>query len=174
MYILWCTCNTSSVSRIEILVGHEIAYSNSWIRGEHFDMTKWKPMEECQYTVSYGDLVNGGYFMLPKMLLLNLKLKLLGKQKPVLEKSYPGSTSIVKHAHRILACTESFLPYEIRITREGVESIGFTDLDGMLRQDVGPKYGTFSAHPIIDPNTGEMYFFSRNGGPDALPHVAYG
>ena len=167
-------CNPSSILRIEIIKRDEIAYSNSWIRGEHMDMTKWKPMEACQFNVGYGDLVNGGYFMLPMMLLLNLNSKLLGIEKPVLEKSYPGSTSIVKHAHRTLACTESFLPYEISIKREGVKSIGFTDLDGMLRQNAGPKYGTFSAHPIIDPNTGEMFFFSKNGGPDSLPHVAYG
>ena len=137
-------------------------------------MTSWKPMQKCTYAVYFGDMVTGGYFTIPRMLLLKLKLKLLGIQKPILEKSYPGSTSIVKHAHRTLACTESFLPFEIKIKRDGIESIGFTDLDGMLKHDVGPQYGTFSAHPITDPNTGEMFFFSRNGGPDSLPQVAYG
>ena len=58
--------------------------------------------------------------------------------------------------------------------QQGVKSIGFTDLDGMLLQNKGPKYGTFSAHPIIDPDTGEMFFFSKNGGPDSLPQIAYG
>ena len=45
-------------------------------------------------------------------------------EPPVFEKSMPGSTSVVKHAHRTLTSTESWLPYEIRIKREGVQSIG--------------------------------------------------
>ena len=45
-------------------------------------------------------------------------------EPPVFEKSQPGSTSVVKHAHRTLTSTESWLPYEIRIKREGVQSIG--------------------------------------------------
>ena len=138
------------------------------------DMTTWEPMKECPYGISFGDMVNGGYFFLPKMILLKLKLRLLGRKAPIIEKTQPGSTSIVKHAHRTLASTESFLPYEIKITKDGVESMGFTDLHGMLKQNIGPNYGTFSAHPIIDPDTGEMFFFSKNGGPDALPQAAYG
>ena len=93
---------------------------------------------------------------------------------PVFEKSQPGSTSVVKHAHRTITCTESWLPYEIRIKRNGVQSIGFTDLDGLLKQESGPKYAAFSAHPIIDPETEEMFFFSRNGGPGAMPRILYG
>ena len=138
------------------------------------NMATWEPMTECPYSIGFGDIVNGGYFFRLRMLLGNLKLKLLGIKIPVLEKSQPGSTSIVKHADRVFACTESYLPYEISIRKEGAKSIGFTDLDGMLVQSSGPKYGTFSAHPIIDPDTGEMFFFSKNGGPDSLPQAAYG
>merc|ERR1712141_751932 len=56
---------------------------------------------------------------------------------------------------------------------DGVQSIGFTDLDGILRQDTGPKFAAFSAHPLIDPDTEEMFFFSRNGR-DSRPRIAYG
>ena len=94
-------------------------------------------------------------------------------ERPMFEKTQPGSTSVVKHAHRLIACTESFLPYEIQIKREGVKSIGFTDLEGILRQDTGPKFAAFSAHPLIDPDTEEMFFFSRNGR-DSRPRIAYG
>ena len=92
----------------------------------------------------------------------------------MLEKTQPGSTSVVKHAHRVIASTEAYLPFEIRVKRDGLQSLGFTDFDGMLQQDVGPKFATFSAHPIIDPDTEEMFFFSKNGGPDALPQIYYG
>ena len=138
------------------------------------DMKTWKPMTECPYSIGFGDIVNGGYFIFPKMLLTKLKMKLMGIETPPLEMSQPGSTSVVKHAHRVLACTESYLPYEINVGKHGVNSIGFTDLDGMLLHTTGPKHGTFSAHPIIDPDTGEMFFFSKNGGPDSLPQIAYG
>ena len=149
--------------------------SNSWVRGEHMDMKTWKPMQKCPYgTAGFGDIVNGGYFIFPKMLLTKWKLKLLGVELKPLERNQPGSTSVVKHAHRVLTCTESYLPYKIKIGKNGLQSVGFTDLDGMLLQSKGPKYGTFSAHPIIDPDTEEMFFFSKNGGPDALPQVAYG
>ena len=137
-------------------------------------MQTWEPMQECPYSIGFGDIVNGGYFVFPKLLLSKLKLKLLGIEMPPIERFQPGSTAVVKHAHRVLTCTESVLPYEIKIRKEGIESIGFTDLDGMLLQTTGPKYGTFSAHPRIDPETGEMFFFSKNGGPDSLPQVAFG
>ena len=173
-HCVW-SLNVYLIFRIEFSKSKEILFSNSWIRGEHMEMTNWQPMQECPFMINFGDVVNGGYFFLPKMFLLKLKSSLLGgKPRPILEKAQPGSTSVVKHANRILACTESYLPYEITIKKQGIKSIGFTDLDGMLKQKNGPKYGTFSAHPIIDPNSGEMFFFSKNGGPDALPQVAYG
>ena len=137
-------------------------------------MNTWEPMKECPYSVGFGDLVNGGHFIFPRMLLIKLKMKILGKEIPPLETSQPGSTSVVKHGNRVLTCTESYLPFEIEIGKGGVKSVGFTDLDGMLVQTTGPKYGTFSAHPIIDPDTKEMFFFSKNGGPDSLPQVAFG
>ena len=160
--------------RIQFSESNEIILSNSWVRGEHMDMTNWKPMQDCPYSVGFGDIVNGGYFVFPKLILSNLKLKLMGKKIPPIEMFQPGSTAVVKHAHRVLTCTESVLPFEIKITTDGVKSVGFTDLNGMLIQTTGPKYGTFSAHPIIDPETGEMFFFSKNSGPESLPHVAYG
>ena len=87
----------------------------------------------------------------------------------MLEKTQPGSTSVVKHAHRVIASTEAYLPFEIHVKRDGLQSLGFTDFDGMLQQDVGPKFATFSAHPIIDPDTEEMFFFSKNGQVDPNP-----
>ena len=161
------------------------------------DMNKWKPDQICNYGVAFGDRIDGGSYLLWRLQLLNWKIKLLDISKynspiyqqkfvwlsinlffclelPVFEKSQPGSTSVVKHAHRTITCTESWLPYEIRIKRNGVQSIGFTDLDGLLKQESGPKYAAFSAHPIIDPETEEMFFFSRNGGPGAMPRILYG
>ena len=48
--------------------------------------------------------------MLPKIFLLKLKNRLLGVKETIMEmkKQHPGSTSIIRHAHRTLACTEAF------------------------------------------------------------------
>ena len=45
------------------------------------DMTKWKPNQICPYGIGFGDMMDGGYFMLPRILLLGLKLKLMGIRK---------------------------------------------------------------------------------------------
>ena len=64
--------------RIEIAGDHTIKYSNAWIRGDHMDMKRWKPNQICPYGIGFGDIVDGGYFMLARIQLLQLKLKLLG------------------------------------------------------------------------------------------------
>ena len=85
----------------------------------------------------------------------------MGLEMAPLEMSKPRSTSVVKRAHRVLACTESYLPYEINVGKQGIKSIGQTDLDWMLLHTTGPKHGTFSAYPIIDPDTGDMFFLLK-------------
>ena len=42
-----------------------------------------------------------------------------------------------------------------------------------LIDQVGPKDGTFSAHPRRDPSTGTLYYFAKNSGPDSLPLLAF-
>ena len=138
------------------------------------NLSTWKPMRKCPYRMEYGDIINGGFLLLPKIFLLRLKNRLLGVKETVMEKRYPGSTSIVRHAHRTLACTEVFLPYEILIKRDGVDSIGFTDFDGFLKQSEGSKYVPFPAHPRIDPVTKELYFVSRINVPAPLPQLFFG
>ena len=136
------------------------------------NMSTWKPLRKCPYSVEYGDIINGGFLLNSKIFLLKLKNRLLGVKEPITEKRYPGSTSIIRHAHRTLACTEVFLPYEILIKRDGVDSIGFTDFDGFLQQSQG--YVPFAAHPRVDPVTKELYFVSRNKNPVPLPQLFFG
>ena len=38
---------------------------------------------------------------------------------------------------KLFAATESFLPFEIQLTRERLEPVGFTTIGGMLEQKVG-------------------------------------
>jgi carotenoid cleavage oxygenase len=72
-----------------------------------------------------------------------------------------ANTSVVAHAGRLYALVESNLPTEIR---PDLSTVGAFDFGGQLR-------GSFTAHPKVDPATGEMLFF----GYDLfnVPYVTY-
>ena len=71
-----------------------------------------------------------------------------------------ANTSVVWHGGRLLALKEAALPYEIDPVT--LETRGVFTFDGLL------PGRTFTAHPKIDPATGEMIAFSYNssGRPD--------
>ena len=71
-----------------------------------------------------------------------------------------SNTHTVRHAGKILALMEACPPTEL--TRE-LETVGEWDYDGKLQ-------GAFTAHPKIDPNTGEMLFFGYSPFP---PYLRY-
>jgi carotenoid cleavage dioxygenase-like enzyme len=78
----------------------------------------------------------------------------LGEQAPDgAEETNPvhsvANTSVVAHANRIYALVETALP---TLIRPDLSTVGAFDFGGWLK-------GTFSAHPKIDPATGEMHFF---------------
>ncbi|MBN8942635.1 MAG: carotenoid oxygenase family protein [Rhizobiales bacterium] len=64
-----------------------------------------------------------------------------------------ANTNIVWHGGRLLALEEAHLPTEI--DRHTLATLGYRDYDGGLP-------GAFTAHPKIDPVTGEMIFFGYN------------
>lgn len=61
-----------------------------------------------------------------------------------------ANTNIVAHARRLLALEEAHLPVELDAL--SLETQGYCDFAGKLK-------GRFTAHPKIDPETGEMVFF---------------
>jgi len=90
----------------------------------------------------------------------------------------PSNTNIVWHAGRLLALVEGGLA-PVELDPETLETIGVWNFEGALRQPIDPGVadaldidapdgtvnGSFTAHPKIDPQTGEMLAF----GYDALP-----
>jgi len=143
----------------------QAVYSNSWIQPAR--------QRACGPSGGAGDLLAGG-LALPRMLILAAIATLVGVELPTTERTAAGSTSVVHQGGKLFAATESFLPFEIKLSREKLQPIGFTTIGGMLEQKVGPKEGTFSAHPRIDPATNQLYFFSANTGRGALPRLAFG
>ncbi|MEL7206619.1 MAG: carotenoid oxygenase family protein [Actinomycetota bacterium] len=73
--------------------------------------------------------------------------ELVGDAGPV---KNPANTHIIEHADRWLALWEGGLPTEVT---EDLETVGEFDFDGLLR-------GSMTAHPRIDPRTGELLFFA--------------
>ncbi len=82
---------------------------------------------------------------------------LVGDAGPVKNRA---NTHIVRHAGRLLALWEQGLPTEV--TPE-LDTVGEWSFGGQLQ-------GAMTAHPRIDPRTGEMLFFSYNLFP---PYLTY-
>jgi carotenoid cleavage dioxygenase-like enzyme len=75
-----------------------------------------------------------------------------------------GNTNIVWHAGRLLALMEAAFP--TRMQPATLDTIGEFDFDGRLM-------GPMTAHPKMDPETGEMLFFGYSPFPPYLQyHVA--
>jgi len=76
-----------------------------------------------------------------------------------------ANTNIVFHAGRLLALEEAHLPTEI--APGTLATLGYHDYGGRLR-------GAFTAHPKIDPVTGELIFFSYNASGPFTPMLSFG
>ena len=62
----------------------------------------------------------------------------------------PANTHIIAHAGRLLALWEGGVPTEVTLD---LDTVGEHDFDGRL-------VGSMTAHPRIDPRTGELFFFA--------------
>jgi carotenoid cleavage dioxygenase-like enzyme len=69
-----------------------------------------------------------------------------------------ANTNILRHAGRLLALEEAHLPIAMRM--DGMATVGSVDFDGQVA-------GPFTAHPKVDPASGQLLFFGY-GTPDWL------
>lgn len=107
-----------------------------------------------------GDLK--GLFGLLTAIIYGLRIKL-----GVLDDSYgrgTGNTALVYHHGRLLALNEGDKPYALRVLEDGdLQTLGLMDYDKRLTH-------SFTAHPKVDPVTGEMFTFGYQFTP---PYVTY-
>ncbi|MFN8040795.1 MAG: carotenoid oxygenase family protein [Acidimicrobiales bacterium] len=121
------------------------AYRNRWIR------TAALEAEMRQGRALYHGLAELFEFPDPK---------LVGDAGPI---KNPANTHIIRHAGRHLALWEGGPPTEVTAD---LDTIGLHDFDGRL-------VGGMTAHPRLDPRTGEMLFFAYSPIPPYLRyHVA--
>ncbi|XP_024188836.2 carotenoid 9,10(9',10')-cleavage dioxygenase 1 [Rosa chinensis] len=107
-----------------------------------------------------GDLK--GLFGLLMVYMQQLRAKL-----KVLDLSYghgTGNTALVYHHGKLLALSEGDKPYVLKVLEDGdLQTVGLLDYDKRLKH-------SFTAHPKVDPFTGEMFTFGYSHDP---PYVTY-
>ncbi|CAG7866389.1 unnamed protein product [Brassica rapa] len=107
-----------------------------------------------------GDLK--GFFGLVMVIMQQLRIKL-----KVLDDSYgngTANTSLIYHHGKLLALQETDKPYVIKVLEDGdLQTLGMTDYDKRLTH-------SFTAHPKVDPVTGEMFTFGCSPMP---PYLTY-
>ncbi|XP_058225268.1 carotenoid 9,10(9',10')-cleavage dioxygenase 1-like isoform X2 [Rhododendron vialii] len=99
------------------------------------------------------------------LLMFNMQM-LRGKLK-VLDLSYgdgTANTALVYHDGKLLALQEADKPYVVKVLEDGdLQTLGMFDYDKRLAH-------SFTAHPKVDPFTGEMFTFGYSTTP---PYITY-
>ncbi|KAJ6750881.1 hypothetical protein OIU85_001420 [Salix viminalis] len=99
--------------------------------------------------------------------LLMVSMQILRQKTKVLDKSYgvgTGNTGLIYHNGKLLALHEIDKPYVVKVLEDGdLQTIGLLDYDKRLNHP-------FTAHPKVDPFTGEMFTFGCSREP---PYVTY-
>src|SRR5215831_18888841 len=126
------------------IVEDRVSYRNRWVQTPKF------LLERAARRALFGSWGNPN----------STDPSVLGKDSGV------ANTSIIIHAGKVFACEEAHLPFEL--DPQTIASRGYWDFSGAL------KTGRFTAHPKIDPLTGEMVFFGYNIGGPFTNTIAYG
>ncbi|XP_057512281.1 carotenoid 9,10(9',10')-cleavage dioxygenase 1-like [Actinidia eriantha] len=99
--------------------------------------------------------------------LLMVNMQMLRAKLKVLDVSYgngTGNTALVYHHGKLLALSEADKPYVLKVLEDGdLQTIGLLDYDKRLAH-------SFTAHPKVDPFTGEMFTFGYSHTP---PYITY-
>ncbi|KAL7258298.1 hypothetical protein ACSBR1_004426 [Camellia fascicularis] len=107
-----------------------------------------------------GDLKGFFGLLMVNMQMLRAKLK-------VLDVSYgtgTGNTALIYHHGKLLALSEADKPYVLKVLEDGdLQTLGMLDYDKRLAH-------SFTAHPKVDPFTGEMFTF---GYSHTTPYITY-
>nr|ABS19630.2 carotenoid cleavage dioxygenase [Bixa orellana] len=99
--------------------------------------------------------------------LLMVHLQILRAKTKVIDTTYgvgTGNTALVYHHGKLLALNEGDKPYVLKVLEDGdLQTIGLLDYDKRLSH-------SFTAHPKVDPVTGEMFTF---GYSHEAPYITY-
>eukprot|EP00899_Mesostigma_viride_P000133 jgi/Mesvir1/1011/Mv17545-RA.1 len=135
-----------------------VTYVNRYVRTKRFATEE--EAGEPVYT-PMGDFA--GFSAILRMLLTNAKRKL-----GVIQGSEgTANTALIFHGKTLLALNEGDLPYALRVLMDGeLETLGLQSYGGKLKHNV-------TAHPKVDAETGELFFFGYNMAMKP-PYIKYG
>ncbi|XP_021280006.1 carotenoid 9,10(9',10')-cleavage dioxygenase 1 [Herrania umbratica] len=99
--------------------------------------------------------------------LLMVNIQKLREKAKVLDLSYgygTANTALIYHHGKLLALQEADKPYVLKVFEDGdLQTLGMLDYDQRLAH-------SFTAHPKVDPVTGEMFTFGYSHEP---PYITY-
>ncbi|XP_031374113.1 carotenoid 9,10(9',10')-cleavage dioxygenase-like isoform X2 [Punica granatum] len=99
--------------------------------------------------------------------LFMVNMQMLRAKMKVLDVSYgtgTGNTALIYHHGKLLALSEADKPYVLKVLEDGdLQTLGMLDYDKRLSH-------SFTAHPKVDPFTGEMFTFGYSHMP---PYITY-
>ncbi|KAF3437909.1 hypothetical protein FNV43_RR20665 [Rhamnella rubrinervis] len=99
--------------------------------------------------------------------LLMVNMQMLRDKLKILDVSYgtgTGNTALIYHHGKLLALSEADKPYVLKVLEDGdLQTLGMLDYDKRLAH-------SFTAHPKVDPFTGEMFTFGYSHTP---PYITY-
>jgi len=138
--------------------GGRVDYRNRWVRTDRFRAER-----------EAGEALFGG-----------LQDMTAGDESALGISSNSANTNIIWHGGRLLALWEAGLPHQL--DPDTLETLGTHDFDGALRRPVAAEIadalgverpdgsidGIVTAHPKIDPETGELLFFGYSPFPPFL------
>lgn len=100
--------------------------------------------------------------------LLMVNIYKLREKAKVLDLSYgngTANTNLIYHHGKLLALQEADKPYVLKVLEDGdLQTLGMIDYDKRLAH-------SFTAHPKVDPVTGEMFTFGY--GHEGPPYITY-
>ena len=150
--------------QVQIAAG-KASYSNTYIKTPRYEIED--AMGQDQY-LHFGDLAGGGKAGLVRMAVAALRQRL--GVLPALEALESGSstTAVQYHHGRLYCLQETGYPFALNTRVED----GHLILDGEGRWDTfdGKLDSPYTAHPKIDPATGDWYTFSTQFSSGRLYH----
>ncbi len=149
---------TSEVDTASLVVEGEIPHEldGTYIRNGSNPRSGWAPHWFLGDGMVHGVRIEGGKASWYRN--RYVRTTLLAAGGGLTAKGAPGgaaglsNVSVIHHAGRLLTSGEVGYPY---LLRSDLSTVGPYDFDGRLR-------GNMTAHPKIDPATGEMHFFGYN------------
>jgi carotenoid cleavage dioxygenase len=150
------------IHQVQIAAG-QATYSNFYVRTPRFEFEREAGREVF---VEFSDVAGGGRAALDKIKLVAEKMRagVIPRFNPY--ELTPGSTSIRYHGGRLYCLQETGYAFVLDVRTEN----GLLILDGTGRLETwdGEWEGPFSAHPRIDPVTGDMYNLIVDGSDRVL------